>query len=227
MLKKQSLNGPFLGSKNSNSIKNIIVMLHGYGSNGDDLIQIANQWSQKFEDFIFFAPNAPFINNNLRSGYMWFDVYPGGIALDEASDDMRKNAYDDYEKSCELIKECIYYLSKKYNVELNKIFLLGFSQGSMMSIEVGTQLKNNLAGIISLSGRVYTEIFSKENRIKSKLLIIHGDRDEIIKPFRFIETCEILEEIGFEVEKYLINNLGHSINEDVIDFCEKFILNNK
>ena len=51
-----------------------------------------------------------------------------------------------------------------------------------MSIEVGTQLKNNLAGIISLSGRVYTEIFSKENRIKSKLLIIHGDRDEIIKP---------------------------------------------
>ena len=96
-----------------------------------------------------------------------------------------------------------------------------------MSIEVGTQLKNNLAGIISLSGRVYTEIFSKENRIKSKLLIIHGDRDEIIKPFRFIETCEILAEIGFEVEKYLINNLGHSINEDVIDFCEKFILNNK
>ena len=217
------LQGPFVCADTPTSIENIIVMLHGYGSNGQDLIQIGNQWKNQFPKFCFSAPNAPLNLNKISSSYMWFDVYPEGIPIDQASEKQKLKTKNDFIKSCELLEQHIYFLSEKYNLSLNKFFLLGFSQGSMMSIEVGSKLKESIAGIISLSGRVYTEDFNQINRNKSPVLVVHGDKDDIIKVHRFEETCQILEKSGYNIEKHLIKNMGHTINYNVIEICKNFV----
>ena len=101
--------------------------------------------------------------------------------------------------------------------------MLGFSQGSMMSIEVGTNLNKSIAGIISLSGRIYTKDFNQKSRKKCPILVVHGDSDNIIPPSRFYETCEILEKSNYNVEKHLIKKMGHSINDYVNEISMSFI----
>ena len=225
MIDKHLLTGPFVRGKISEKIENIVVMLHGYGSNGDDLIQIAHQWKDKLPKVFFSAPNAPFKFNSFNQGFMWFDVYPEGIPIDKASKKLQEKVMKDFNNSCDLIENHIYSISKEHNVSLNKIFLLGFSQGSMMSIEVGTKLNESIAGIISLSGRIYSRDFYQRPRNKCPILVVHGDSDNIIPPSRFYETCEILEKSNYNVENYLIKNLGHSINNDVSEISMSFIKN--
>ena len=104
---------------------------------------------------------------------------------------LQQKIMKDFSTSCDLIKKHIDYLCTEYNLSLKKVFLLGFSQGSMMSFEVGTTLKQLIAGIISLSGRIYSNNFQENNRKKSPVLIVHGETDTIIPPNRYYETCEI------------------------------------
>ena len=95
----------------------------------------------------------------------------------------------------------------------------------MMSIEVGTKLNKSIAGIISLSGRIYSKDFNQKARKKSPILVVHGDSDNVIPPSRFHETCEILEKSSYNVEKHLIKNMGHSINDNVNEISMSFIKN--
>ena len=223
MTENYSLTGPFVCKNISKRVQNIVIMLHGYGSNGDDLIQIANEWKEKFPNIYFSAPNAPFKSDKFPGGFMWFEAYPNGIHYNEASKQQKQKIMKDFSTSCDLIKKHIDYLCTEYNLSLKKVFLLGFSQGSMMSFEVGTTLKQLIAGIISLSGRIYSNNFQENNRKKSPVLIVHGETDTIIPPNRYYETCEILEKLKFAVEKHLIKNMAHTISSDVIKITENFI----
>lgn len=223
MIDKRLLTGPFVRENKLERIENIVVMLHGYGSNGDDLIQIAHQWKDKLPKVFFSAPNAPFKFNGFNEGFMWFDAYPEGIHIDKASKKLQEKVMKDFNNSCDLIENHVYSISKEYNVSLSKIFLLGFSQGSMMSIEVGTKLNKSIAGIISLSGRIYTKDFNQKSRKKCPILVVHGDSDNIIPSSRFYETCEILEKSNYNVEKHLIKKMGHSIDDYVNEISMSFI----
>lgn len=218
-----SLTGPLIQENKKSIIKNIIIMLHGYGSNGDDLIQMANTWKEYFPNVCFSAPNAPFKFDKFPGGFMWFEAYPNGIHYNEASEQQKQKIMKDFSTSCDLIKKHINYLCKEYNLSLNKVFLLGFSQGSMMSIEVGTSLKESIGGIVSLSGRIYTKDFSRFNKNKIPILIVHGENDNIIPVNRYYETCETLEKNQYAIEKHLIKNMGHTINNDVMQISKNFI----
>jgi len=226
MAEKLSLISTSLVKNENNKIKSIVIMLHGYGSNGNDLISLAREWQYDLPHCIFIAPNAPFEFKQFPGGFKWFEAYPDGVHIDKASADQKLNVKKQFENSCQLIINYIQELSKEYNVKLNKIFLLGFSQGSMISLEVGTKFKESLAGIISLSGRIYSKNFVEGNR-KVPILVIHGSDDEIISPKRYYETCKILEENNYNFEKYLINNMGHSINVEVSEIAKNFIKSNQ
>ena len=223
MTNNNPLTGSSLKGNESEKLRNIVIMLHGYGSNGNDLIQIAYELQKNFPYIFFSAPNAPFKFDNLPEAFKWFEVYPDGIPIDKASDKQKLKAVNDFNISCNLIEKHIYELSKKFQINLNKIFLLGFSQGSMMSIEVGTKLQEKIAGILSLSGRIYSENFNETTRNKIPILIVHGEKDEIIEQHRFYETCEILEKSNYKIEKHLIQNMGHTINGEVIEISKNFI----
>tara|TARA_Y100000590_G_scaffold62093_1_gene66373 strand:- start:12 stop:689 length:678 start_codon:yes stop_codon:yes gene_type:complete len=222
MRENQDLDGPSIINNINKKINKIVIMLHGYGSNGNDLIQIAKIIENSLDKTSFFAPDAPYKSKNFN-GYMWFEVYPNGIPFSDATDEQKSQIMKDFHNSCALIKNFIYKVSKKYNVELNRIFLLGFSQGSMMSLEVGTSLKESIGGIISLSGRIWGKNFNNIIRKKCPILIVHGSQDQIIKPFRYEETYDILNKSNFKIEKKLINNMGHNINDEVINILTNFI----
>jgi len=221
------LRGPLVLGNDRNNIENLLIMLHGYGSNGEDLIEIAHQWKNDFPKFCFSSPNAPYKHQNFPAGYIWFDVYSEGIPIDEAAEELKQKNKFDFTRSAKMIEKHIYEMCDAYNLGLNKIFLLGFSQGSMMSIEVGTRLKDKIAGVLSLSGRIYNENFNETKRIKIPMLIIHGEEDNIIKKYRYKETCEVLSKSGYNVEKHLIKSMGHTINAQVIEICKNFISKNK
>ena len=142
MIEKLTLKGPVIAVPEEKEICNIMVMLHGYGSNGQDLLPIGYEIQKSFPNIFFSFPNAPFkfeSNINMRK---WFEVYPNGIPVDQASTQQQKVVIEEFYKSSQLIKEHVSNLREKYNINLNKFFLLGFSQGSMMSLEIGTKLKS-------------------------------------------------------------------------------------
>ena len=82
---------------------------------------------------------------------------------------------------------------------------------------------SSIGGIISLSGRIYSENFNNVDRIKCPVLIVHGEEDDVIKPHRFYETCDILIKSGYIIEKHLIKKMGHTINEEVIEIVSNFL----
>jgi len=223
MIKNMSLTGPLIQENKKSDVKNIIIMLHGYGSNGEDLIQIAHAWKEYFPNTCFSAPNAPFKFYKFSGGFMWFEVYPNGIVIDDAPEELKKKVMKDFSLSCDLIKKHINHLCKEFSLSLKKVFLLGFSQGSMMSIEVGTSLDESVGGILSLSGRIYSKKFSKFYKNKIPILIVHGEDDKIIPVNHYYETCEVLEKNQYAVEKHLIKNMGHTIDINVMQISKSFI----
>ena len=218
----KQLNGPFIFEKNESEVENIVILLHGYGSNGNDLINIAYNLKDTFPNTYFSAPNAPYLFEAFQGGFKWFNIYIEGTRTDEPEVQKQK-VVKEFNNSSKMIEQYIYHLSKKYSLGLNKIFLLGFSQGSMMSLEIGTKLKSSIGGIISLSGRIYSENFNNVDRIKCPVLIVHGEEDDVIKPHRFYETCDILIKSGYIIEKHLIKKMGHTINEEVIEIVSNFL----
>ena len=226
MIENSRLAGPFFCENSQDSIKNIIIMLHGYGSNGDDLIQLAHELKSDFKNTFFSSPNAPFKFDRFEGGLKWFEVYPDGIPFSEASHKQQEFVKNQFRISCELIQKHIYDLSGRYKIPINNIFLLGFSQGSMMGIEVSLKLKESLAGLVSLSGRVFTEYFTYKTKNNFPIMVIHGDNDEIIPKKRYYETCEILEKLNLTVEKHLIKNMGHTISPKVLEISKNFFKKN-
>ena len=223
MIDNSRLVGPCFSSNSSDNIKNVIIMLHGYGSNGNDLIQLAPELNNNLDDTFFSAPNAPFKFDRFDGGLKWFEVYPDGVPFSKATKIQKELVKEQFHTSSELIKSHIYELSNRFKIPTKNIFLLGFSQGSMMSIEVSLNFKESLAGLISLSGRVFTEYFEYISKNKFPILVVHGDNDEIIPKNRYYETCEILEKLNFKVEKHLINNMGHTISPEVIEIIKIFL----
>lgn len=227
MKKYYKLQGPSFLKSQSNEVRNIIIMLHGYGSNGNDLIQLAYAWGNIFPNIYFSAPDAPFNSEQLPGGFKWFEAYPNGLHFSKLSGDLKKDVIKDFQISIQSISEHIEKLSKTYNLKNDKIFLLGFSQGSMMSIDIATKSINPFAGIIFLSGKIfYPEDFFTVERYKNKVLVIHGDRDEVIPPTHYYETCKILNESKNDVQQHLIKDMSHSISTEVIEFTKKFIQDN-
>ena len=115
MIDISALEGPSTIQENSNKIKNIVVMLHGYGSNGYDLIKLAYEWQDEFPNTLFSSPNAPFKFNNYPGRFMWFEAYPDGVHIDKVSETQKKIVKENFNHSCNLhnkkspLKGALYY----------------------------------------------------------------------------------------------------------------------
>ena len=132
MEKNNFLEGPSTLADSSKRVQNIVLMLHGYGSNGSDLIQIAKNWEKDFPNIYFSAPNAPFTFDALPYGFKWFEAYPDGVPVNKASDQVKNMVKDQVQVSIKAIKEHINYLLKK-NIP---IIIIGY----MPKHEIITQL---------------------------------------------------------------------------------------
>jgi len=208
------IKGPNVNPK-SGTVKQLIVFLHGWGSNGDDLIQLSPFFANEFSDTLFLSPNGPEeCPQNPLGGRQWFslDFLPDGSINRTKTPQKAENA-------ASFINIFLDHWQDKFAISDHNIFLVGFSQGSMMALEVGT--KRQVGGLVCYSGSFIntSETFS----YKPNIILIHGDIDEVIPIQNMINAKDKLIGLGANVTTFKCIGVGHSINEIGISKGIEFI----
>ena len=174
------------------SPKFLVILLHGYGANGENLIELANEFQPIIPDAYFIAPNAiePW-EGGFPNSYQWFSLYAGSqrSAIDSLAPKI-KNAN-------QILLKFIEKQLQRFDLSYENLILIGFSQGSMMSIYQGLIMPKKIAGIISFSGKV-VEPTSVGDKIISKpnICLIHGTEDSVLPFSNFQEAQIILNQHG-------------------------------
>lgn len=190
--------------------KGAIVALHGWGANCDDLISLAPLVGLR--DYQWICPEAPF-NHPMPDGKMWYDLQ----SLDT----------EGLAHSCELLSQFLEDLPPMTGIPLSKTFLLGFSQGGAMTLDVG--LGFPLAGLIALSGYLHiTEAELQELTGGTKpnfppILVAHGTQDQVVPIGVAHNTRDVFARLGIEVE-YAEYEMAHEIRPETCDRIQQFIL---
>ena len=185
-------------------MKKIVLFLHGYGSNGSDLMTLKDYFHLNQSEIEFISPNAPESCEFNFFGYQWF-------ALNERT----------VEEIQRGLKSAFFYLDdivnniiKKFEVKTEQISILGFSQGSMLATYYALQKEMTFQNIFSLSGslpkKILEEIDLKKNN--TKYLIFHGKIDDVVSANQALETHQFLVDQKIECQIIIDDNCGHSIS---------------
>lgn len=204
------------GAKNP---KYLVIMLHGYGANSENLIDLGLEFQPIISDGYYIAPNAiePW-EGGFPNSYQWFSLY-GGIERKTLA-----QIADKIVVSNQILQEFIKEQLLRFNLTYDKLILVGFSQGSMMAIYQGLILPQKIAGVVSFSGKVVepTEVGDKIIS-RPDICLIHGTHDSVL-PFSCLEeSSQILSKNQISFEKHAINNLDHTIDKRAINIANNFI----
>ena len=210
------LSGPMLAPKSGGAAKQVVVLLHGYGSDGADLIGLAPYWQDALPEALFVSPNAPEQCRQLASGFQWFDVSFVGDRL--ASRQMGVvNARP-------VLVDFLNDLWTQTGVAPEQTILAGFSQGAMMALHVGLSLPQRLMGIIAFSGAFLPpEEFGTDAFGRPPVCLVHGDMDEVVDPELSADADVALRLAGFDVSYHVSAGVGHGIAPDGLTFATEFI----
>jgi phospholipase/carboxylesterase len=203
-----------VGTLSGGPPKQALVLLHGYGSDGQDLIGLAGYWRQMLPDAIFLAPNAPEPCRQNPGGYQWFDIDPDRPDYRAAGAATARP----------VIVEFLRDLWMQTGLDAENTVLAGFSQGAMMALHTGLSLEQELLGIVSFSGALIPPPALLDGRgAKPPVCLIHGANDPVVAPAQSIEARRVLEEHGFAVRYHVEANAGHTITEDGLAFASRFV----
>ena len=188
--------------ENDITVKNAIILLHGYGGDGNDISMLTLNWKRFLPNTIFLCPNGHekcLIN---PSGYQWFD-----LTKDDPSYILKES------KKAEVrLKQFIEEVKKEYNLDNNKICLSGFSQGCMMSINLGLTSNDRFNCVVGFSGKIiYQEDLKVRKKNSTDILLIHGDSDEVVSSNYLLEAKDFFLRNNVNIETHLIKNCGHNI----------------
>ena len=201
------LQGPTFGPAKGKNTKKLVILLHGLGANGDDLIGLAPFFSEVLPEAEFLAPNAPQACDMAPVGYQWFSLQDRSALAIESG----------VRAAAPLVIDFIEYHREKRSLKHSDIALLGFSQGCMMSLFVGFRLRNKIAAILGYSGAlVAPDKLISEVTNRSPVLLIHGENDPVVPFVRLEEARKGLESAGIDVQTLTRPGLGHGIDEEGI-----------
>ena len=210
------LSGPMLPPASGGQPKQAVVLLHGYGSDGADLIGLAPHWQGVLPDAVFISPNAPEQCRQLASGFQWFDIAFEGDRL--ASRQMGVI------KARPVLIEFLEDLWAQSGLVPENTILAGFSQGAMMALHVGLSLPRPLMGIIAFSGAfVPPEGFGVSAFAQPPVCLVHGDMDQVVDPELSADAELALRLAGYDVSYHVSEGTGHGIAPDGLDFATQFI----
>jgi len=193
----------------------IVILLHGVGSNGRDLISLAPYYRQALPDAVFISPDAPFAYDMAPPGYeayQWF-------SLQERTTEKR---LEGVQMVAPIVHAFIDEALKKYNLPASKLALVGFSQGTMTSLYVGPRYKEKIAGVLGYSGVLIWEENAKPANI-IPIHLVHGDMDDVVPVSAYHDAQKRLTESGFSVTGEIERGLPHSINENGIENGAQFL----
>ena len=194
--------------------KQIVVLLHGYGSNGRDLISLAPYWQGSLPDALFVSPDAPFDLEMApgMGGFQWFSL--------------EQRTEEEYlagvQQAAPILNEYLDKLLEEYELQSNAMALVGFSQGTMMSLYVGPRREPKIAGILGYSGALVGEAgLNGENG--PPIHLIHGEDDSVVPVSAYHKAVQLLTEKGYEIGGHTTPGLDHSIDSKGIESGAKFL----
>ena len=196
-------------------IKNAIILLHGYGGDAKDISMLTLNWKRYMPNTVFICPNGhePCAIN--PSGFQWFDL----------TKDDTNYIVDQSIKAEDKIKLFINEIKREFNLDNNQICLSGFSQGCMMSLNVGLTSEEKFLCIVGFSGKIIDQNNLKL-RIKNSTdtLLIHGDADQVVPSTYLLEAKDFLIRNNIGVETLLIKNCDHHIPIEASSTALNYIL---
>ena len=199
------------------SIKYAVILLHGYGGDGKDISMLTLNWKRFLPNTIFLCPDGHERCVINPKGYQWFDL---------TRDD--PNYILEQSRKAEIkLKQFIDEIKNEYGLENSQICLSGFSQGCMMSINLGLTSIENYNCIVGFSGKVINqEDIFKRRTSSTKMLLLHGDKDEVVSPTFLLEAKDFLIRSNIEIETQMIKNCDHHIPVEASSKALNYIKNN-
>jgi phospholipase/carboxylesterase len=208
------LSGPEVQPASGRAARSMVILLHGYGSNGDDLIGLAPYWRRALPDTVFLSPNAPQACPGAPGGYQWWaltNVSPEARAAGVREAAPAVDAYIDAQLA-------------RFELSDDRLALVGFSQGTMTALQVGPRRVRRLAGIVGFSGMLAdAQSLAAEVLTKPPILLVHGDADPMVPVEALGQAKATLESLGFDVSTHVSPALGHSIDEAGLRLGEAFL----
>ena len=185
-----------------------VVFLHGYGADGADLLSLADPLAPHMPDTVFYAPDAPEPCAASPMGRQWFPIPWIDGSSEEAARAGMLEAADDLNA----------FLDKLLEDEAlapRDLILVGFSQGTMMSLQVAPRRDEAVAGVVGFSGRLLApEALATEAKVKMPVLLLHGDADEVV-PYGDLQlAAQALADAGFDTFTHTMEGTGHGISPD-------------
>jgi len=213
-----SLKGQFLGTKTGHNPKTCVILLHGLGSNGANLLDLGRHWSPYFPETAFLSPNAPFLyegGSSFEEEYQWFRF------------DSQHPSYLDQgiQKAFPYLSHYVNDVLKAFNIAPQQIVLTGFSQGAMMALAFGLQCRQDIGGILAYSGGFFGSHHQLIGPPYPPLCLIHGEEDVVVPPRIFLESKNFLKDHGIPFQSHLLKNLSHTIDERGLDLGRTFLKN--
>ena len=199
------------------AINQAVILLHGYGGDGKDISMLTLNWKRFLPNTIFLCPDGHEKCAINPTGYQWFDL------TKEDPEYILEQS-----KKAELkLQQFIQEVKNKYNLKDNQICLSGFSQGCMMSINLGLINNENYNCVVGFSGKVINQKDLVKRKISStKMLLIHGDQDAVVSPTCLLEAKDFLIRNNVEIKTKMITNCEHHIPVEASSVALNYIKNN-
>jgi phospholipase/carboxylesterase len=211
------LNTTIVKPEKNIQISNAIILLHGYGGNGKDISMLSLNWKRFLPNTIFFCPDGHQTCSINPNGFQWYDL----------TKDDSKYILEESKKAEVKINKFIYEIKQEYKLKNSNICLSGFSQGCMMSINLGLTSKENFNCVVGFSGKIIDKNDLKKRKTSNtKMLLLHGDMDVVVPPNSLLEAKDFLIRNNIEVETSMIKNCDHHISIEASSLALNYIKNN-
>ena len=207
------LSGNFKLPNNGVPVDSTVVFLHGLGADGNDLISLADFLMGQFPNTAFYSPDAPTPYTLGGLGFQWFDI-----------NDLNSGEITEIKEAENLINQYIDQLLLFHGLRSDRCVVIGFSQGSMMAMHLGPRRKEQLGGIVCISGALITgDTLATEMESFPPSVLIHGANDLVVDCSNSKQAAAFLQEVGIKSEVHILPDLGHSIDLRGVSLITDFL----
>ena len=212
-MSSSQLDGPRLAPAAGGAAQQLVVFLHGYGADGNDLIGLGREWANLLPHAAFVSPNAPEPCAMSPMGRQWFDLSMGDMSI----------IAEGVKRAAPTLDTFIDAELAEHSLSASALALVGFSQGTMMALAVGLARNAPPRAIVGYSGALATLEALPAPGEGPAILLVHGDRDEVIPVDAMYMAREALGQAGHPVEWHVSQGIGHGIDGEGLRLGGEFL----